>query len=154
MPLCNHPPICEGSECSIQSFCLSAVNPSFLYSCDKKEKRGMKQNCRHNLIFFLSKREFILQYESQHLIFLLLSFFFLFLVLTLFSFRFRARAEFSSPSAFSSCPPWHSEGWDAFSKLFFKLDFRMRYYLENRSVLLLCILSSLMNGAANTVLGT
>ena len=36
--------------------------------------------------------------------------------------------------------------------MFFELDFRMRYYLENRSVLLLCILSSLMNGAASTVL--
>ena len=36
--------------------------------------------------------------------------------------------------------------------MFFELDFRMKHYLENRSVLLLCILSSLMNGAASTVL--
>ena len=36
--------------------------------------------------------------------------------------------------------------------MFFDLDFRMKHYLETRSVLLLCILSSLMNGAASTVL--
>ena len=36
--------------------------------------------------------------------------------------------------------------------MFFELDFRMKHYLENRSVLLLCILSSLVNGAASTVL--
>ena len=96
MPLCNHPPICEGSECSIWSFCLSALNPSFFYSCDKKEKRGLEQCCRHSLNLFLSKREFVLQCESQHLIFSSFLFSF-FLILTLFPFRFRASADFLLP---------------------------------------------------------